>query len=87
MPKLELNGNVWYGFDKDSKPVAITHSALMYWAGQRGQSEEINSSTVVVLPDKTRLVRGENMLQLAESHGWQDIATSLGDEIAKNLTA
>lgn len=85
MLKLELDGTMWYGFDKDSKHVAISNATLLDWAATKGIVPEIKCSSAIVLHDGTRLVRGAKMVHLAESHGWNDIAEALAKEIAANV--
>ena len=86
MLQLVLDGSFWYGLDKDTATVAISHTKLLEWAKEHECYDAVNCSTAVRLHDGTRLVRGAKMVQEAEAHGWSDLANGLIAEIEGNVT-
>lgn len=85
MLQLILDGSFWYGLDKNTATVAISHAKLLEWAKEHGCYDAISCSTAIRLHDGTRLVRGAKMVQDAEKEGWSDLANGLIAEVEGNV--
>lgn len=69
--------STWMGFDKENRPVQISHSKLMEWAYRNDQQIVVGWGHQFEINGQ-RLVRGEYVKQALKA-GWDDIAHALAN--------